>query len=337
MKVSELVTLIRDNLDDPQSVKYTDREIVRRIDEQARVMFRKQTQQNREWHNFSLCIQKESGRELFGGCWEWQLPTWIDRVVQVFERDGTAGAETTFSPYLWTTSNGARFGKRIDKVNATNGGNPSGWTWEGQHTLRLWNYVAAPEMVLMVAKVPPPMFQVRVVSTYGAATGMYLPAGSDTTNFVLGTLATEEGAYINAEVSVTPSATSDTNLGSVRRVSYSKPNTSVSSAMRTELRFENALGTALSATDVVETLIPIPDAHTRLLALLVINDLFIKKNNIDGQKALSMELAKEWQEFIAYATAPRDNAGPVFKTSRSTPTRRSSVDLWPGVGWPIGL
>lgn len=335
MNISTAITIVRDHLDDPQSVKYTDREIVRHVDEQARVMFRKQTQQNRDWHNFSLCIQKENAREIFGGTFEWQMPTWIDRVIQVYERDGSATAESTYSPYLWTASNGVRFGRKIDRINPTNGGDRPGWSWDGQHTLRLWRFTSAPELVLLVTKVPPPMFKVNLLSAYADASGAYLPAGTDTTNFVYGTLAAEEGAYINAEVQVTPTGATDTGLGAIRRVSYSKPNSLVSGAIKTEIRFDYNMPATLSVGDDLETLLPVPDAHARLLVLLVVNGLFIKKNNVDGMKAISGELAKEWAEFIAYATMPRDNAGPVFKTSRSSPTRRTSVDLWPGWGWPV--
>ena len=329
MNISACIQLVRDRLDDPNGTKYTDPEIVRHIDEQARVMFRKQTQASKEWHNFALMVQKEDARQLFGDVWEWRLPTWVDRVVKIFERGGTGSVETTFSPYLWSGNNGVTFGREILKTDPTR---RNGWTWEGQHTLRLWKTTQAPELILLVCKVPPPSLKVKVAKAYADASGVYLPATSDTANWILGSTKLEEGVYINAEIEVTATNSAvATHLGDLRRVSYSQSD-AIDTARYQALRFETNFTNVLAVGDTVETQLPVPDAHATLLVLLTLNAIFTKKNNTDGMKAIVGDLSREWQDFIMFATAPRDSSGPYFYTSSISATRRSSSDEWPLYG-----
>jgi hypothetical protein len=327
--ISSALQLVRDRLDDPNGTKYSDAEIVRHLDEQARVMFRKQTQASKEWHNFALMVQKEDARQLFANIWEWRLPTWVDRIVKIFERGGTGSTEATFSPYLWAGNEGLNFGREILKTDANR---RNGWTWEGQHTLRLWKSTQAQELIILCCKTPPPSIKVKVSKVYADASGAYLPATTDTANWLLGSTSLEEGVYINSEVQVTAtSSTTATHLGDIRRVSYSQADV-IDTARYQALRFESNLTVPLVVGDTIESLLPIPDAHATLLVLLTLNAIFTKKNNTDGMKAIVADLSREWQDFIMFATAPRDSSGPYFYTSSTSANRRSSADEWPLYG-----
>jgi hypothetical protein len=330
VNISQALLLIRDRLDDPAGTKYSDAEIVRHLDEQARVMFRKQTQTSKDWHNFGLMIQKEDGRQLFADTWEWRLPTWIDRVVRVFERGGTATAESTFSPYLWTGNSNITFGREIQKTDPER---RDGWSWEGQHTFRLWRRTEALELIILCCKVPAPSLKVKLLHAYADATGAYLPPTTDSTSWIYGSTALEEGVYVNAEMQVTTTAVNTaTHLGDIRRVSYSQPD-AIDSAVRYQaLRFESSFTNTLAVGDYIETMLPVPDAHANLLILLTLNAIFVKKNNTDGMKAIVADLSKEWQDFIMFATMPRDSSGPFYKVSATSQTRRSLTDTWPSFG-----
>lgn len=330
MNISSCLQLVRDRLDDPNANKYGTAEIVRHLDEQARVMFRKQTQTTKEWHNFGLMIQKEDGRQLFGDVWEWRLPTWIDRVVKVFERGGTATSESTFSPYLWTGNNNITFGREIEKTDPTR---RDGWTWEGQHTFRIWRRTEATELLILCCKTPPPSLQVKIAHAYTDASGAYLPATTDTANWLIGSTSLEEGVYVNAEIEVTATSSGTaTHLGDVRRVSYSQPDAIDSGVRYKALRFDYNFTNTLATGDTIETLLPVPDAHITLLVLLTLNAIFTKKNNTDGMKAIAGDLAREWQDFIMFATMPRDSSGPYFKVSGTSQNRRVLTDTWPSYG-----
>ena len=330
MNLTAALQLVRDRLDDPNGSKYTDAEIVRHLDEQARIMFRKQTQASKDWHNFAYMVQKEDGRQLFGDVWEWRMPTWMDRVVKVFERGGTATSESTFSPYIWTGNNNVTFGRVVEKTDPSA---RDGWTWEGQHTMRLWRRVEAQELIVLCCKVPPPSLKVKIAHAYADGSGAYLPATTDTANWLLGSTMLEEGVYVNAEFQVTATAVSTaTHLGDMRRVSYSQPD-AIDSAVRYQaLRFDANFTNTLAVGDTIETLLPIPDAHATLLILLTLNAIFTKKNNTDGMKAIQGDLAREWQDFIMFATMPRDSSGPYFKVSSASNARRTLTDTWPAYG-----
>ena len=330
MNLSALIQLVRDRLDDPNGTKYTDAEIVRHIDEQARVMFRKQTQAAKEWHNFGLLIQKESGRQLFGDVWEWRLPMWVDRVTKVFIRQGAGTAETTYSPYLWTGNNGVTFGPEIRKTDITR---RDGWTWEGQRTFRLWKNPTEQELIVLCCKVPPPVLKVKIAHAYTDGTGAYLPASSDTANWLLGAETLEEGIYVNQEMMVVSTAgAADTHYGNIRRCVYSQPNAIDGGARYQLLRFDSTFGATLAVGDTIESVVPVADAHATLLVLLCVNSLFVKKNNTDGQKSLAGDLGKEWQDFISFASATRDTSGPYFKVSYSSRTGRTDLDKWQPFG-----
>lgn len=330
MNITSVLQLVRDRLDDTSGNKYTSAEIVRHIDEQARVMFRKQTQASKDWHNFALMIQKEDGRNIFADVWEWRLPTWIDKVVRVYERGGTATTESTFSPYIWTGNNNVTFGREVPK---TDDGRRDGWSWEGQHTFRMWRRVESTELIIMCCKTPPPSLKVTIAHAYADASGAYLPATSDTANWLIGSTSLEEGVYVNAEMQVTSTAVATaTHLGDARRVTYSQPD-AIDSAVRYQaLRFDYNFTNTLAIGDTIETMLPVPDAHITLLVLLTLNAIFTKKNNTDGMKAIAGDLAREWQDFIMFATAPRDSTGPYFKVSGTSNQRRVLTDTWPSFG-----
>lgn len=330
MIITDFLATLRDGLDDSKTPpKFSDAELVRHTDQQSLGMVRQLSLSSREWHNFSLCLQKESAKQLFRGTFQWRVPTWIERVVAVYERRNNATAETTASPYLWTAPELTELGDEIKKADSRN---TRGWSWEGQHTFRMWGETSAREIVLQVVKIPPPMFKAKVATAHASTTfdGIYLPAIP-----TLGTYALEEGAYINAEVQCTASDDVDTaNVGEVRRVIYSRANAIVASTRQKELRLETGLPEAIQAEcDWFETLIAIPEIHARYLALRVINACAIKKNNVDLQRSLAPELAQEARDFVAYATSPRDTNGPYFKTSGSNARRRYDANQFMG-SWP---
>lgn len=331
MRITDFVLGVRDELDDSQSLKWSDAEIVRHADAQAKRMIVMLTKADKEWHNFSYCLQKESGKNLFANVWEWRLPSWVEKVRKVYARSGSASVEATFSPYRWTGSSAVDLGQEINETDVSR---RSGWSWQGQHTLRLWNWTQADELTLQVVKLPPPMFKATTANLHASVTfdGIYLPS-----SLTLGTLGMEEGIYANAEVliSATASAT-DTNLGEMRRVDYSRTNAMDVGTRRTEIRFEEGFLHAVAVGDTLETLIPIPPSHARFLTLLVVNACAIKKNNLDLQKSIVGDLGQATNEFLSDVAA-RDSAGPYFYKAGQSLRRRYSPDIrnspYP---WPWG-
>jgi len=330
VNITQGVQRVRDQLDDVGKNKWPDDEIVRHFDEQARALYRLIFRSNREWSNIALHLKKADAKTIFKNTYEWRLPTWVERVVDVYERTdpGDESTQPNYSSYQWANPANIDPNRRIVKTDPTK---RDGWTWEGNHTLRLWNRTSVPSITIFAQALPAPMFKGKVATTYADASGFYRPS-----TFMLGDQGVlEEGAYVNAyvQVSRTNTATS-TNLGEIRRIVYSRANAIVSSARQYEFKVESNWLATLELNDVVETLLPLDDIHSRLLVLRVVNACAVKKFNFDLQKSIAAEMGEHLAEFLSYAEAPRDHAGPGwYKSGRGGSVRRWEQDGWQRPGW----
>lgn len=312
MNVTQILQRIRDEVDDPLKLKHSDAEVVRHVDEQARGMFRTMIRSNTEWSNMTIALRSADARTLFQNVHEWRLPTWVEKVVRVYDRGVTdATLETTFSAYNFT-SDPNKIGREVPKTDPTRRG---GWSWDGNHTFRIWNAPQPQDYLLHIAALPPPVFKITIDAAHSTPDDqkLYLPASATLGDLTLGL---EEGRYVNAEVEVTGTVDpADTKFGEVRRVTYSTPNALDAGTRRHELTFDYALASVVAVGDQFETRIPVPEIHTRLLVLRAANALAIKMFNVDLQRSLANEMAHESSLFADYAQGPRDSAGPYFKIS----------------------
>lgn len=336
MNVSQILQRIRDQVDDPIPVAsrtYSDLEIIRHVDEQLRQMYRTMMTSSLEWSNLCLGLSDANKRTLFTDTFEWRLPTWIEKVVKVYRRNPTdATTELTFSPYNWTSTPN-QLGMEIPK---TDPGRRSGWSWEGNHTFRVWNWNQSLDLILLCATLPPPVFKATLTAAHGTPsdTALYLPAAvgaSDLGDFLS---FAEEGRHVNAEIEVVGTAdAADLKLGEVRRCIYSKV-VDDSGTRRHELKFDAAFSSVFAVGDTVETRIPIPEIHTRLLILKVVNACAVKKFNTDLQRSIGAEMGLELGQFAEYAKGPRDSSGPFFKTRGTrVGASRYDPDRYPRYGW----
>jgi hypothetical protein len=326
MITSDFVAAVRDPLDDPKKQKYSDSEIVRAGDQQQRALFQTLVYNNKEYHNMTLVLQAENGRQLFQNTYQWSLPTWVSAVVSIHERVASSGTgESTYSPYLWTSPTTIQFGRKINKLDA---GAPTksngGWSWDGMRTVRLWNYSTKPELVVQVAKVPPKLFRAKIATLYQDNTGMYLPPSIE-----LGTVDREEGAYINSEIQcVSTFLGTSKNYGSVVRCIYSTPIDEAADGTRQHLlRFEQPMPEPLATDDFVEALVALPEVHVRYLVLMTAQACASKKN-IALIKALQAEIGEKRAAFMQYAKPPRDHAGPYLRSGATMRPIRRDRDSW---------
>lgn len=332
MNLTQLIQRVRDELDDPLLLKHSDAELARHVDEQVRSMFRTMIRSGTEWSNLSVALKKDDARTLFQNTHEWRLPSWIEKVSRVWERNPSDTTnELTFSPYNWTSDPNI-IGREIPKTDSNR---KAGWTWDGTRTFRVWNMGSEPrDYLLHVAAMPPPVFQITIANAHTVADDqkLYLPATA-----TLGDLTfREEGRYVNAEIEATGTASAtDLKLGEIRRTVYSSI-LDDAGTRRHELRFEFPFSSVVAVGDSFETVIPVPDIHLRLLILKIVNACAIKMFNVDLQRAITGEMQQETSLFSDYAQGPRDKAGPYFKTSRESSGNRYDPDRYtrPGIlGW----
>lgn len=321
MNISQFVEATRDVLHDPNSRTYLDEVIVRHCDQQVRRMSRVQAESNKEYQSFSLGVRASAARRLFRDVWEYRLPSWIYAVTRAWRFVPGAAADTDPSPYVWASDQTTL----REEVTKSERGRAVRWTWEGLHTLRLWNTAVAYDLIFKATKTPPRMFRALIATAHASALRMYLPP-----NLQLGSMDLDLGSYINAEVEITGTfSPTSTNFAQSRRIVASNANVIVSSTRQYELVFEAALPAVLAVADTVETRIPIEDEHARLLVLSVANACFDQNANLPGKRAIADELRAEWGNFHAYATTPRDESGPTFYAKFPGLTRRYDPDRYP--------
>lgn len=314
MNITQGLARVRDQLDDVSKLKYSDAEIIRAFDEAARSLTRAQMFSSKEWSNFSFMLKSADARTLFQNTYEWKLPTWVEVVRKVYKRDSTpTSGEVTFSPYDWTEAPNL-LGIAIPKTDPSR---RSGWSWEGNHTLRLWNWTMIPEIAIECVATAAPMFRVTVTNIPGTPTpsAFFFPSSAGAND--LGEFGfIEEGRYVNSDVMVSgTTGANDLKLGQVRRVVYSSSAALDVATRRTRFDLDVALASNVAVGDTFESMLPVQPIHARLLILKVVNACAVKKFNIDLQKSIAGELQEEMNAFVAWATKPRDTNGPFFKMS----------------------
>lgn len=302
MNVTQFLAEIGDVLDDPDGKKYPFDTRIRHGDRQIRGLYRTMVQSNKQWSNFTMVLQAEDALEPLENVFDYALPSWVIAVAEVWIRTGTAAVETSYSPYRWSSGSAQR-GTQIPK-SVANPRQPH-WSWEGQRTLRLWGYTQAQELVLQVVARPARMFKGVIATAHVDTDKFYLPTPS------YGVVELDEGAYINSEWQITDTFTSTSRLlGEIRRCIYSSASTIDSGVRYHTIYLDKTLGAIIAAKDTVETLLPLPDEHARVLILKTAQACMQAKGNIRGLEAIAGEMREESQKFLTYAVTPRDSRGP---------------------------
>lgn len=329
MLTTDLVEEVRDILDDPNSIHYQDAEIVRHADRQLQILARTQVRFDMGYHNFELHLQKGDAVQLYNQVWEYRLPSWVVNVTRVWQIDDPASAEPTFSPYLWSEE--ATIGSIVEKIDKADVARGGGWYFAGNNAIQLRGFASETAMRVQVAKLPAPLFLATLATAHADADKLYLPA-----SLTLGTERIELGDYINADVVVTTLNTATNDYRGVRRrCIYSTPNADDGGTRRHELSMDAAFsGAPLEVGDAIETQVPLPEEHTRLLCLKVARACLQKRGNREAIISIANELRYEQAMFEARVT-PRDTHAPDF-VRRRTGRRRALTEDEDRRAWYYG-
>lgn len=321
MNTSQYLAEVADVLDDPASKMYSAAAIVRHGDRQLRGLYRTLVESNKQYSNFTIGIQKEVALEPIDNVFDYRLPSWVMAVTRVWIRQGAGATETSVSLYLWT-SGAAQLGQEIRRRGAAQERTPA-WSWQGSNTLRLHNFGEAQELAIEVAVRPPKMLKGLIGTANASASKFYLPSTPS-----YGDIEIEAGAYINSDWQVTGTATANAlHYGQIRRCVYSDANALDGLARVHELTMDAAFTNVLAQGDTIETVLPLPDEHTRVLVLLAARACLQQKGNIKGLESIQGELLQEMARFAQFATPPRDTAGP------TTYKRQDGAVAQNGWGW----
>lgn len=318
MLTTELIAEVKDTVKAPNATLFPPDIIVRAATRQYRSLFRTMVFGNKEYANFPLALFKANAVQLFSTVYQYRTPTWISHVVDLYQRTDAGTTNTSMSPYLWTGTP-ASLGQRLFKDRE---GPRLRWSWEGQHTLRVYGSSVTLDLVAMCVKIPTKPFVGTIDTANAAQNKLYLPVLPQH-----GSAETEEGAYINSEWTVTGTSSANaTQFGDVRRCIYSQANAVFGGARVQELTFDANFTSTLVSGDQVETVLAIPDEHTRLLVLKTATALYQKEGNIKAIASLQGEMQEELAKFLAYASGMRDSKGP-RRMKRRTRDMRWQMDM----------
>lgn len=328
MNTTLLLAELRDLLNDEKGLSFSDEMLIRAANRQMRGLFRTMIQGNKEYSNYTIGMTAGGNAlEVYNNTWEFRLPSWITQVTDVYRAEGFSVVEPYWASYKWTNGSNVNAGQVIPKWT-TNQQYPH-WLWQGNNnTLRLVNYSVCPDILLCVAVRPPLLFRAKIATVNASPSGAYLPPIPE-----FGGYENEEGALINGVVEVVSTQNvNSTNYGMVRRVVYSSANTLVSGSRTYIIEIDKRWDTALAAGDVIESVIPIPDQHTRILVLKTAQAAFQRKNNVEGLRSIGAELGEELVKFTSYAASPRDRNGPTF-IKRTLSNRAPYGNGFMAYGW----
>lgn len=298
MKISDVITMVRDRVNDSASTFYTDAEIARTVDIHVRALFRQRADADPTYGLTRLNILDTSDNvsQVYSDVYAYSLPTWVYKIHAVRERATTSQGEGKMLPHVPYRHKGY------------------GWTWAGDRVIHVRGSSAIKSIIVECAKTPAQLHTGALPVVSPNSTSMYL----DTTPSIPtgGSLDWEEGAYLNSKIEIT-GTTSESgsvfNRGRVLTVTGSDRRY-VSSAwyvLATVTPPQTASATAATATYEMHP--EIDDGHLNYLVLLVADTLFQKTNNVNGIQALQTQLNLERAQFNNWLI-PRQDQQQYFLT-----------------------
>ena len=298
MRVAQLLTRVRDFIDEATSNVYTDVELVRALDSGVYDMFRLQAQHDESWHNCEHDISASSdSRVLHSDITLYDIPTWVHKITSVRITGATSAARGLNIP--------AR------TLHNTDG---SFWAYHGFNRIMVHGNKAGDDLTLEVSKIPSPM---------NAGT-----IAADTTNFAQSTTVIqwdqasttqslyeqvyEEDWYKNSIFEFTGVDTTATEItGEVTRgLASSNQFDTTDTKTLTRVVFDKAVSRTPVSTDTWEMHAEVNTASVGYLIALAAHKAFIRKSNFEAIAALAADLERERARFIEAVTPRQDQVLP---------------------------
>lgn len=295
MKISWMITRLRDRLDESTANIYTDVELARYIDEAIYDAFRTQAQVDESWHNceFDL-INSTDGTQLHTNLIAYDLPHWVHKVTGVREKSDSTSNKNQRIPCRTLHNNFGDF-----------------WAYQGFNRIVVSGTKASEDLTVECSKIPAPLSQGTLVAPDTLT--------FSTTQIHWDTSSTSEGAYQNIyednwylnsifEFTGVDSG-SHAIAGSVVRglsstVSYD------TDALFQSVTFDSALSEAPQAGDTWEMHAEVQPANVGFILALAAHKAFIRKSNFEAITALTPDLERERLKFIESITPRQDQILP---------------------------
>lgn len=307
MKLSEYITRVRDQIQEPSALKWTDVEIVRYLNHAVMYLFRWQADADQSYHNAEISLLGSAATATHSSQYLYTLPRWVYRVAHVRIKKTSTESRGSEIPA----------GSQLDANE--------GWHFDTFKRLRVVGYGTAQDLTVMVAKIPSRLHQ-GTTPAAGTSTTLItanLPTASFSSNYEY---ESETDAYLNALVEVTGVADASRDpVGQVRRVTASSRTHAGSGVYRVTMTVEPSWTVTPAASDTYELHPEVDDAHARLLVLMTAQACFQKHNNLGGIESIKPEMLEERRRFID-SSRPRDDGRPKHWNMGAEPSFRRDPD-----------
>ena len=295
MKVSRIVTRVRDRLDEATANIYTDVELVRYIDEAVNDMFRTQTQYDESWHNceFNL-VNATDGRALHSNWTLYDIPLWVHKITGLRTTASSTSQKERDLPYRTLHNFGGTF-----------------WTFHGHNRIAVVGADTSDDITVMCSKIPAPLNQGTLVAPDTLAfttTSIHWDTTSATESVYEDLL--EDDWHLNSIFEFTGTdtgahaITGSVTRGATSSVSYD------TDALFTSVTFDKAVSATPVAGDTWEMHAEVSTAHIGLLVNLATQKALIRKSNWEALNALAPDLEREQTRFIESVTPRQDQVLP---------------------------
>lgn len=291
MILSEIISAVRAEVNDTDSVYWTDHAVTRWVNYWSRALFRQMAQADQSYGMREVRISGNDTsrvRKVNSLVFSYYLPSWV-HVVRSVREASTAGDVP---------------GRIIFPYTSNVSGLRMGWRFEGSRRLDLYGYEEAKDLEIRVAKVPALVHSGVVPKTSTSAGEIYIGAPSP---FQEGR---EAGGYLGALFELTGVATSLRDpRGTVSEVVETDTEwDAVSSQWLNKLTVMPAFPVIPEQGDTYQMHPEIPDSHMMYLILLVSRSLLQEHSNTDRLKQIEPVIAAQRADFID-GLRPRQTAG----------------------------
>ena len=282
MKISAVITRVRDRLNEATANVYTDAELVRYVNEAQQDLFRRQAQADESYHNFQFDILGTSAREQSGD-YLYDLPTWVHKITSV--RPTSTTNKDVNIPVLTIHSRQGSF-----------------WAYNGSQRILIAGSHAGDDITIECSKTP-------------ALLNGGIAAGTPTTTEIIGTIANltyeydlEDNTFANAMV--------ENTLASARLGEIAAVSASTHDGTSLTLTFDRPFATAPVAADTWEMHLEVQNPNIALVVLLAASKAYMKKSNWEAMKAIRPDLEREEVRFIETITPRQDQIHPYVGMDR---------------------
>jgi len=295
MRVSQLLTRLRDRIDESTANVYSDAQLVRFINEAVDDLFRLQVQHDESWHNceFDLTFAA-NGRTLHTDVTLYDIPRWVHKIT---------GIRVTS-----TSSSGREANIPVRTLHNRHG---SFWAPHGFRRIMVAGGKAESDITVSCSKMPAPLNAGTLgtpATLVHSTSQIHFDHGSGTESVY--EVALEADWYKNAIFEFTGVNSGSHAIEGLVASGASSATVYDTDDSYTSVTFEAALGVTPAAADTWEMVAEVQSVHVGFLTALAAHKVFIRKSNYEAASALAPDLEREKLRFVESITPRQDQLLP---------------------------